>query len=85
MLESSLRVFARRASYSWEFVGCMLFWLCLFCGWVFSINLQLFNGLVLVWLGIFQLFSVTNIPQISGADPGFWSRGPSGVLTPGGP
>ncbi len=27
---------ARRESYSWEFAGCIIFWMFLFCGWVFS-------------------------------------------------
>ena len=27
---------ARRAFLNWAFVGYIIFWLCLFCGWVFS-------------------------------------------------
>ena len=29
-------ILARRARYSWEFAGSIIFWPCLFCGWVFS-------------------------------------------------
>ena len=28
---------ARRVRCSWKFVGCIIFWPCLFCGWVVSI------------------------------------------------
>ncbi len=28
---------ARRARYSWEFAGCLIFWPVLFCGWVFAL------------------------------------------------
>ncbi len=35
-------------------MGCIIFWLCLICGWVF------WWVQVLVWLGIFWLFTVTN-------------------------
>ena len=41
------KLVARRACYSWNFTGHM-FWLCLFCGWVFSrsvpLQLQLVEG-----------------------------------------
>ena len=46
------------------FAGCFFMWPCLFCGWVFSQIFSVFFVVyfqVLVWLGIFQLFGVTDI------------------------
>ena len=59
-------LFVQRACHSLEFRGCNIFRLCLFCGWVFSkISSEfLWQQLqTLVWLGIFWLFSATNIRE----------------------
>ena len=47
--------FARRVCYSWEFAGCFIVCLCLFCGWVLifqisSAQLRLFDGFM-CWYG----------------------------------
>ncbi len=61
----------RRASYSWEFAGCMLFG-CVY-GWVFSTFFPLaavWLPQVLVWLGFccccFFYFQQNSVPKISG-------------------
>ena len=44
----------------WEFAGCIIFWPCLFCGWVFSFSFlcAIWWLEILVWLGVFWFFDI---------------------------
>ena len=55
---------ARRACFPWHFAQCGIFWLCLFCGWVFSrfvsVSAPVFAASGVCFVGHFPTLGLTN-------------------------